>query len=392
MTWRVRPRGTISVAALVIAAFSSGPLLAQANDRGEMSMEPTAAPTPDDLPKARLEYALGPGAQECPSAEMMRSAVAARLGFMPFTDIADRTLRVRLFSPAQATDGAPHPHAHKVVLVAEVLLLEGDERVGERRLESETADCTELSRALELAMAVAVDPLSLTRPPPPKPPPPPPECPPLPPVPLCEEPPPKEVEEEPTSEVVIEQTKSVPEVVLFDFGGTPPGEYPKIFASVGAMGLLDTTGDQPTAGFVLNVGLRVHPHVSIAYEGRAETPSETVGAGGVVKTQLTTGSLVPCFHQGWLTGCALLTAGATAGSYEPFLPSGEFGFLLAPYVAVGGRAALEIPIWRFFLRIHLDVNGQVLVLQAVDTVTNVEYYRQDYLSGGAGIAFGGSFP
>lgn len=346
-----------------------------------------------DAPRARLEYALGPGAEECPSEEMMRSAVAARLGFSPFTEIADRTLRVRLFSPAKAAsvEANAAPNAHGVMLVAEVLLLEGDELVGERRLESETADCTELARALELAMAVAVDPLSLTRPPPPKPPPPPPECPPLPPVPLCEEPP-EEPKIEPEPEAVVEETKSVPEVVLFDFGGTPPGEYPKIFASVGAMGLLDTTGDQPTAGFVLNVGLRVHPHVSIAYEGRAETPSETVGAGGVVKAQLTTGSLVPCFHQGWLSGCALLTAGATAGGYEPFLPDGNFGFLLAPYLAVGGRAALEIPIWRFFLRIHLDVNGQVLVLQAIDEVTNVEYYRQDYLSGGAGIAFGGSFP
>ena len=71
---------------------------------------PSAAQTglvDDETPSARLEYELGPGAQACPSVDIMRGAVAARLGFSPFSQVATRTLRVRLFAPPRRRSFGP---------------------------------------------------------------------------------------------------------------------------------------------------------------------------------------------------------------------------------------------------------------------------------------------
>jgi hypothetical protein len=113
-------------------------------------------------PPVRLEYARGAGAEHCPEDAAVRSAVVARLGYDPFRDDAQRTV-------AAAIEG------NKQRLRADVNLRDAAGAVtGTRRLVSDKNDCIELAAAMTLAISIAIDPQSLTRPAPPPPPPTPP--------------------------------------------------------------------------------------------------------------------------------------------------------------------------------------------------------------------------
>jgi hypothetical protein len=52
-------------------------------------------------PTARLDVERGPGAEVCPDADALRSAVAARIGRDPFDPDAARILRVRITRTAR---------------------------------------------------------------------------------------------------------------------------------------------------------------------------------------------------------------------------------------------------------------------------------------------------
>ena len=47
---------------------------------------------PDEAPEIRFRWELGTGAESCPGEDALRDAVAARLGYFPFTKGADRSL------------------------------------------------------------------------------------------------------------------------------------------------------------------------------------------------------------------------------------------------------------------------------------------------------------
>lgn len=108
---------------------------------------------------ARLRYERGAGTEGCPDEEALRNSVAARLGYDPFAEDAARTVRAKVESASGER-------------VATVKLEAADGRIlGERRLTSRAANCSELAAAMELAITIAIDPLVLTRPTPTPPPP-----------------------------------------------------------------------------------------------------------------------------------------------------------------------------------------------------------------------------
>ena len=277
-------------------------------------------------PRAHLIYVRELGAERCPDEESVRAAVAARLGYQPFSPGAPRTVTVTV-------RGDEHG------LVAHVELSDALGEVnGVRRITSPRRDCGELASALELAVAIAIDPLSLIRPdgaPPVDRPDavevaPPPTLPVLPPASSATTPP-----SPPPS-----PRRPVP----------PPAERTRIFAGVGALLAIGTAPALAAAGFTLTFAFRQSAW-SVAVELRADLPAGTSAGGGRVSSMLATGGLVACvhgkvFHLGRreveAAGCGIVAAGIQIDSGEGF--DRENRTLVAPYVAVGGRFALEVPL------------------------------------------------
>jgi len=98
-------------------------------------------------PSARLDYARGQGTTECPEEAELQSIVAARLGYDPFSVDGESTLRVTITRTGRGLRGQ--------------IRLENPSRgnLGARAIESTGADCTELAKAMALAISIAVEPL-----------------------------------------------------------------------------------------------------------------------------------------------------------------------------------------------------------------------------------------
>jgi hypothetical protein len=102
-----------------------------------------------ERPVVALSYERGAGAETCPDQAELEATVASQLGYAPFDPHAARHVSVRLTRRGSA-------------LVAEIVSTNGAASK-RRELSSTTRDCAELSRAVALAMSVAIDPLVLTR-------------------------------------------------------------------------------------------------------------------------------------------------------------------------------------------------------------------------------------
>lgn len=103
-----------------------------------------------DPPVARLTFERGAGAEACPDQAALESAVAARLGYVPFRPDAVRAISVRF---ARSGRG----------IAATVVATTAEGASRERTLSSATRDCEELASAVALAISVAIDPESLGR-------------------------------------------------------------------------------------------------------------------------------------------------------------------------------------------------------------------------------------
>jgi hypothetical protein len=106
----------------------------------------------------RLSWQRGPGAESCPSADQLGRRIAARIGRDPFADEAEKSVDARV---EHTSDGWR----------VEVRLLDRNGHVIATRepLESNAADCSALSDAVVLSVALAIEPDAAL--PPPKPPP-----------------------------------------------------------------------------------------------------------------------------------------------------------------------------------------------------------------------------
>lgn len=321
---------------------------------------------PDEAPEIRFHWELGIGAEACPSEDALRDAVAARLGYFPFTRGAERSLTAAITRNGDA-------------LIGSIRLEDAaGELIGERTLEGEAGDCLELSRALELAIAIAIDPTVITRP----------KAPPAEPAP----PPPPErptggtsgtVDVRPAAIIEVRNTDrprrpTIPEPVEGDPDFVGPVAPPRDTVSLPVdgvrfggppfqlstwSGLTFATGvaPAPTFGFsVAGLGLR-YRFASVMAELRHDLGQSAATADGkaAVWASLTSITAFGCVHSGWMYGCGSAATGVYA--------MGGIGGVnmqnaLRPYLSVGGRAGADLPLLAFLgkfwslwkLRVHVD--------------------------------------
>src|SRR5262249_3940922 len=148
-----------------------------------------------------------------------------------------------------------------------------------RTLSSRRSDCGELASAMELAISIAIDPMSASRPAAPAPAPTPAPTP---------SPPPERERPKPVS--VTPTTFHASAGMIGTFGSAPG----------------------PALGVTLEGGAR-RGAVSLSLEGRVDVPASESLSMGEVSGSLLVGSLVPCLHRGVFAGCGLITGGALRG-------------------------------------------------------------------------------
>ena len=312
---------------------------------------------------AKLTYTRGAGASDCPDDDVIRAGVAARLGYEPFDDRAERVVTATVSRTGH-------------VLEARILIAGADGKAAaERKLTSRQSDCAELASAMELAISIAIDPLAGSRPraAPPAPPP----APTPPPAP----PPPPRV-------IVVREPAPPP-------APAPPPPAPRVpIVFQVRLGGLGTLGSAPAAA----VGGTVQASVrrgwfSIGLEGRGDLAQTTEldyngRQVGDFQTSTLMGSLVPCAFRGVLEGCALLSAGQIRASSRGLAMPQQ---VTAPFLAVGARVGLEIPLGSVLSwGAHLDVLAPIS--ETVLRIGGQPVWTSPAISGALGVTIGARFP
>jgi hypothetical protein len=240
-------------------------------------------------PEVSLRYERGPGAERCPDDEALRRAVSARLGYDPFREGAPRVIEARIGGEDSG-------------LVGLLEVTEGGAPRGKRQLRSPGTDCVELSGALELSIAIAIDPLA-SRPR----------------LPLTTEP-------EPSGPVPVEAP-------------LPPRVGPDGFAAAGFGGSVGAAPG-PTAGVELAAGAR-WPWWSLSLEGRADLGASLPVGQGAVSGGLLFATLAPCGHFSRFGGCLLIAGGGFRAASSGLADSRQE---TAPFAALGARFLAELRI------------------------------------------------
>ena len=266
--------------------------------------------------QAQLSYARLPGSERCPDEATLRGAVAARLGYDPFAEQADNVVTVEI---ARAGRGLRATIA---------LTTRGSATSGRRVLSSPRLDCTDLGPTLELAISIAIDPLSLDRPAPPTTPPP--AIPPTPPATTPPAPP--------------RAPESKPDEDLKKIARPRPPDPLRPRAGVGVLVNLGTA-PTVTAGFLVEAGLR-RRRWSVGLEARYDLAGSAATSNGQVTIENVLGTFSACVYLSWFAGCGLATAGIQMSSGATIDgPRRQFQLFLAP----GARLAVEIPLWLLVL-------------------------------------------
>ena len=274
-----------------------------------------------------LVYNRGAGAEQCPSQAELQQGIIARLGRDPFWGRGARQVWITISRSgtelvatiaAQAEDGA----------AAQV-----------RAVTSRRTECVELASTVELALAIAIDPVAAMGRPSQAP------------GDIAE---PFEPPSAPTGSVA--SAPGAPEAAAL--GTTRRPATPEVRSGrdlhwfVGAGLLLSTrAGPGTSAGLALDLGAR-RGAWSLTLEGRVDDPTEA--DGGAISASLVLAAAVPCYHVRWLAACAVAAAGILRGSAAPDLPDAQVD--MTPYCAAGARVAAELPVsGRFALGAHVDV-------------------------------------
>lgn len=306
----------------------------------------------DGRPTASLRYTLGPGAERCPDAETIRDAVAARLGREPWDEAAPRVIIVAVGREGEG-------------LRARVELRRRDGKIsGLREMSSPARDCVELAAAVELAISIAIDPLSFTSP--------------------------RAASEQPAaSQPAAEPAAADPEVVA-----TSPAPARKtdatplrVSASVGGLAAL---GSAPAvAGGIALQGQLRWGTLSAALEGRIDLPAYRDIPGGRVSSSLLLAGALGCVHLRSFFGCGALFAGALRGAGHDIAQPDR---ATLPYAAAGARLGVEIPLYSVLsLRVHGDVLATLTRITLRETGGPTEYWSTPPLSGALGAAAVGRF-
>jgi hypothetical protein len=291
---------------------------------------PAFAQTPR---KVRFEYARQDGATACPDLATLQAGVAARLGYEPFDDRADDLVRATIHQSGHA--------GHGLEARIEMTDAKGSPKA-ERRLVSSQRDCAELASAVELAVSIAIDPFRLAQ----------------------------------------------PAVRSTDPPASPskPGRPLSGRAEAGIVGGLGTAPSR-TIGVAAGAAIR-GGDLSLGLEGRADLPASTSLRVGEASASLLVASLVPCAHFRMVATCALATAGALRASGHGLVDARK---VTLPYVALGARLALAIPLTtRLSVALHGDLTTPLTETQL--QVDGATVWTSPSLSLALGIGVAATFP
>ena len=246
-----------------------------------------------------FDYQLGPGAGSCPSKEAMQNATSAKLGYSPFR----KTGALKIVSEIQEEGDA---------LRATLRVRHESSQVeGKREFESKEKDCAELAAAMQLAMALAIDPFYAR---------------------------PKAPVETPA--VSVETVAPVEKPPVPVSAPTVPWKWS---AAVGPMGAWGAAPGNFIPGLSLEVQARVQAF-SFALSGQAYVPSSVGLLENSAQTSLLTLKASPCLHRSVFSGCAVLEAGALRSVAENV---SQPQVAVTPHLMAGARAGVEFPLNSF---------------------------------------------
>lgn len=305
-------------------------------------------------PRVQLQYEREPGTESCPGEDELRSAVAARLGYDPFSPSAKRTVVVRLARRPRELAGRVEVRDDQGVIT------------GTRDLTSPTRDCRELIAALSVAAAIGIDPVhGMTGTPAPK-------------------TVPAEIPYDESAAVHDSSVSPVSVPVSEAREPTVPREQVHVRGSIGAL-VAAGAAPAPAIGFLLGIGVRRGP-LSIGVDGRADLPSSTGVTGGSVSASLLLVSLVPCLHYKIMSACALGGIGAFRADGQGVTDPQH---VAKPYGAVGGRLAIELPVGSVLaFRVHADLLATLS--QTTLRLDNHDVWTTPPLSGAGGLSLVGT--
>jgi len=240
----------------------------------------------------------------------MLDAVRARLGYDPFREPGEITILARIWREGEELRGS-------------ILLTDRSRQTGERTMVSHSADCSELTSAMDLALSIAIDPLSIGH--------------------------------EPVASPAVVELRMVPPPIppVVERPASAPPAPTHFEINLGAAGNVGETV-AATMGFLAGVGLRSE-RWSLSVEGRADLPRTRAAGGGHVEAGTLAATLAPCLRRGVFGGCVLATLAALRGAGQDLQNENQ---ITTPFVALGARALVEFPQNGLIaVRLHLDLTS-----------------------------------
>jgi hypothetical protein len=308
-----------------------------------------AAPAAAEGPAtARLVYARGPGAERCPAEAELVAAVAAELGRDPFTPDAVTTVRCSVARAGRVLEAR-----------IEVLGADGN-AVGERALSSPDLSCAELSGAVVLAVAIAVDPMYLA----------PATLPTTAPATIPATQPTDPVEPPPDPDLTARVPRPPPRrAVELALGvGAALGALPGVAFGV------EVEGDLTVGPWAF--GLAAHADLGTGVDVASLTDTGSVNAWDLLL------AAAACYRERRLGICVRVAGGPTFASSSGFADNRSATQLAA---ATGIRLSWNLGP----LRIHAD--GMAQLVRASFLVDGAEAWRTSWVTGSVGVAYVRSF-
>jgi hypothetical protein len=268
---------------------------------------------------------VNPGVAECSDSRTIAKGVAERLGYWPFRPNATRAIEVGIVR-------------EKTGLKASLLITQNDLIDGERTIESPSDDCDELSEALELAIAIAIDPLHglATASPP--------QAMPAPPPPVSAAPAPSPAPSPPAMLTApplpppVETFSEAPSTTAAAKSEGSPYRQTQL-----ALGLLVHTGLLPNQGAGLVAQLRFEKRALVfGFQGRFIPPTEEDIGGLRVRGALVQSGGFFCGRRGRFDFCGLSGLGIIRASAE--MDGNLLDEISDPYLSVGGRLTFRQPL------------------------------------------------
>jgi hypothetical protein len=267
-----------------------------------------------------LRYERATCAESCAGPDELRAAVAGRLGYDPFVaKESSDAIVVRIRCVASGLEGT-------IARVDRAKRAQGKPAT----ITSKGSDCGELTAALAVGIAIAIDPLSITREP---------AAPPASPS-----PPPAPSAPPPAATAQPEAPAAAPAI---------PHDPTNLVVGVGPSLAFGALPD-PSFGVRTLAGIS-HGMLEVDLEGRFDPPVGLRTPGGTINASLVLGTVAPCLRYGLGIACAQVSFGALRGTGLGFDHSREDNTL---YIAAGARAGIEIPLGHVFA-IRVVGEGQI---------------------------------